>query len=253
MIKTFLAAILISGMAGPALAQERDDEVSEATLQKFKTMYPNTNFRGIRKSKIPGIYELRMGENVAYADESGRYFIFGHLFDMQQQVDLTAQSKRAGRKTEFPSKYLDNAIKTVKGDGSRVLAVFSDPDCPYCRSLERELGRLDNVTIYTFLFPLETIHPEAKTRAISIWCATDREKAWHDQMLSGMNPKLLACENPINDNLLLGSRLGVSGTPTLIASDGRIMPGSAPAERIDKWLDATKPAVSDSAKKGVAP
>ena len=86
MIKTFLAAILITVTAGPALAQERDDEVSEATLQKFKAMYPNTNFRGIRKSKIPGIYELRMGENVAYADESGRYFIFGHLFDIPKQA-----------------------------------------------------------------------------------------------------------------------------------------------------------------------
>ena len=185
--------------------------------------------------------------SVAYTDDSGRYFIFGHLFDMKEQVDLTAQRRVDSRKVEFPSQFLANAIKTVKGDGSRVVAVFSDPDCPYCKKLEGELARLDNVTIDTFLYPLEQIHPEAKTKSIAVWCAADRQQAWSQMVLTGSAPKLVACNNPVNDNLVLGSRLGVTGTPTLIALDGRLLPGAVPAEKLDQWLNATKTAAAPAA------
>ncbi|ANC47601.1 DsbC family protein [Comamonas thiooxydans] len=239
MIKRLLPLALAAALAVPAFAQ---DEAPASVVEKFKTMYPKTTFKEIRKSQVSGLYEVVMGENIAYTDESGRYFIFGHLFDMQQQVDLTAQRKLDSRKTEFPAQHLGQAIKTVKGDGSRTLAVFSDPDCPYCKQLEGELARLDNVTIYTFLYPLESLHPEAKTKAVSVWCAPNKAKAWSELMLAGKKPKLVACNNPVNDNLVLGSKLGVVGTPTLIAADGRVLPGSAPAEKIDQWLNAGKPA-----------
>jgi thiol:disulfide interchange protein DsbC len=186
---------------------------------------------------------------VAFTDESGRYFIFGHLFDMKERVDLTAQRKVEIKKTEFPSQFLNNAIKSVKGDGSRVVAIFSDPDCPYCQKLEGELARLDNVTIYTFLYPIAQLHPEAKTKAIAIWCSPNQQQAWTQTVLTGSAPKLVACNNPVNDNLVLGSRLGVVGTPTLIALDGRVLPGAAPAEKLDQWLNTPQP----SAKTAQAP
>ncbi len=235
MIKRALIAALAAAFAFPVLAQ---DEAPAQIVEKFKAMYPKTTFKDIRKSQVAGLYEVVMGDNIAYTDESGRYFIFGHLFDMKEQVDITAQRKLDTKKAEFPAQHLANAIKTVKGDGSRVFAVFSDPDCPYCKQLEGELARLDNVTIYTFLYPLESLHPEAKTKAVSVWCAPNRNKAWSELMLAGKKPKLAACNNPVNDNLELGSRLGVVGTPTLIAADGRVLPGSAPAEKIDQWLNA---------------
>lgn len=241
MIKRALTLALAAALSIPAFAQ---DDAPASVVEKFKTMYPKTTFKEIRKSQVSGLYEVVMGENIAYTDESGRYFIFGHLFDMQQQVDLTAQRKLDSKKTEYPAQYLTQAIKTVKGDGSRSVAVFSDPDCPYCKQLEGELARLDNVTIYTFLYPLESLHPEAKTKAVSVWCAPNKAKAWSELMLAGKKPKLVACNNPVNDNLVLGSRLGVVGTPTLIAADGRVLPGSAPAEKIDQWLNAGKPAAS---------
>lgn len=239
MIKCALTLALAAALSIPAFAQ---DEAPASVVEKFKTMYPKTTFKEIRKSQVSGLYEVVMGENIAYTDESGRYFIFGHLFDMQQQVDLTAQRKLDSKKTEYPAQYLAQAIKAVKGDGSRSVAVFSDPDCPYCKQLEGELARLDNVTVYTFLYPLESLHPEAKTKAVSVWCAPNKAKAWSELMLAGKKPKLVACNNPVNDNLVLGSRLGVVGTPTLIAADGRILRGSAPAEKIDQWLNAGKPA-----------
>lgn len=244
MIKRALTLALAAALAVPAFAQ---DDAPASIVEKLKTMYPKTTFKEIRKSQVSGLYEVVMGDNVAYTDDSGRYFIFGHLFDMKEQVDITAQRKIDSKKVEFPAQHLANAIKTVKGDGSRALAVFSDPDCPYCKQLEGELARLDNVTIYTFLYPLESLHPEAKTKAVSVWCAPNKAKAWSELMLAGKTPKLVACNNPVNDNLVLGSGLGVVGTPTLIAADGRLLPGAAPAEKIDQWLNAGKPAVQQGA------
>lgn len=232
-----LAAATLTVHAQPTPTTPEADAAPQIA-DKFRAMYPNTRFTSVVKAKLAGLYEVQMGDNVAYADESGRYFIFGHLFDMKEQVDLTAQRAAPVKKVEFPSQFLNNAIKTVKGDGSRVVAIFSDPDCPYCKKLEGELARMDNVTIYTFLFPLESLHPEAKTKSIAIWCSPNKEQAWTQAVLTGFVSKLNACNNPVNDNLVLGTRLGVTGTPTLIAADGRIMPGAAPAEKLDKWLNA---------------
>lgn len=233
------AAAGFSASAQTAMAPA-ELEAAPQIAEKFSSMYPKTRFTSVRKSQVAGLYEVVMGNNVAYTDESGRYFVFGHLFDMREQVDLTAQRTIAKKKVEFPSKFLNNAMKTVKGDGSRVLAVFSDVDCGYCKKLEGELARLDNVTIYTFMFPLESIHPEAKTKSIAIWCAPNREQAWTTAVLTGKGPQLKSCNNPLNDNLVLGAALGVVGTPTLIALDGRLLPGAAPAEKIDQWLNDTK-------------
>lgn len=237
MIKRALSVALLAAFATAAIAQ---DAAPSQIVEKFKGMYPNTTFKEVRKSQIAGLYEVVMGENIAYTDESGRYFLFGHLFDMKEQVDITAARKVETKKVEFPSQHLTNAIKTVKGDGSRAVAVFSDPDCPYCKKLEGELARLNNVTIYTFLYPLETLHSEAKTKSIAVWCAPDKAKAWSALMMAGVTPTLQACNNPINDNLVLGSKLGVVGTPTLIALDGRTLPGAASADKIDQWLRGNK-------------
>lgn len=244
MTKCALIFALATALAVPAFANE---QAPAYIVDKFKAMYPKTTFNEVRKSKVAGLYEVVMGENIAYTDESGRFFIFGHLFDMQEQMDLTAQRQREAKRSEFPTQHLANAIKTVKGDGSRVFAVFSDPDCPYCKQLEGELARLDNVTVYTFLYPLESLHPQAKTKAVSVWCAPNHGKAWSELMLASKKPKLVACNNPVNVNLVLGSKLGVVGTPTLIAADGRVMSGFVPAEKLDQWLNDGKPVAQQGA------
>ena len=235
-----MAASVPAAQAQPVTPPMQEDEAAPLIAEKFRVLYPNTRFSSVNKAKVTGLYEVVMGDNVAYTDDSGRYFIFGHLFDMKEQVDLTAQRRVDSKKVEFPAQYLNNAIKTVKGDGSRVVAIFSDPDCPYCKKLENELAHLDNVTIYTFLFPLESLHPEAKTKSIAVWCAANQQQAWIQAVLTGSVSPLKACNNPVNDNLVLGARLGVTGTPTLIALDGRILPGAVPAEKLDQWLNMPK-------------
>lgn len=223
-----LASLLLPLSVGAATP----DDVKGA----LQTKYPNTHFTDVVESELPGIYEVGMGQNVAYTDQAGRYFLVGNLYDMQAQVDLTAARKEKRAHVDFRLLPAINAIKTVRGDGSRVMAVFSDPECPYCRSLEHELRKLDNVTIYTFIYPIESLHPEARPKAVSVWCNANRERAWNDLMLSSKDPKPSNCLNPIGDNILLASKLGLHATPTMVSADGRILPGARRADEIDAWL-----------------
>ena len=234
--KRFVMGLAVSAIyATTAYAADGD----EVTLEKsLRGLYPSTQIAGVYKTEIGGLYEVDMGKNIGYTNSEGRYFVFGHIFDMKTQQDLTAQRLDKLNVVNFAELPLADAIKTVRGDGSRTMAVFSDPDCPYCRKLEQELVKLDNVTIYTFLFPLDGLHPEASKKAKLIWCATDKSAAWRDYMLHNKAPSAdKSCDSPIDRNVLLGQKLSFNGTPTLIASDGRVLPGAAPIERIEEWLN----------------
>ena len=209
-------------------------------VARLKSLYPNTQFASISPSPVAGLTEVVMGENVAYVDGSGRYFLFGHLYDMQEGKDLTAAlpAKETPR-IDFAALPLNDAIVNVQGSGKRKLAVFSDPDCPYCQQLAKALAQLNDVTIYTFLMPLDELHPNARNRSIAVWCANDRSSAWLALMERGVAPKHAKCENPLERNADLASRLGVRGTPALFAEDGRRMAGTAPASRLDAFLNAS--------------
>ncbi len=228
---TFLACL---ALAGPARA---DDPGPVARIEAdLKAAYPGTSFRDIRPTPLPGIFEVSMGRNLAYVGSDGRYFLFGHLFDMRAQRDLTADRLEAARRIDFASLPLADAITTVHGNGSRALAVFSDPDCPYCRKLEQELAKLDNVTVHAFLYPLAELHPQARARAVAVWCAPDRAAAWKALMLDGKAPTAAECVHPIDRNIELARKLGVEGTPTLFDVRGRHLAGAAPAQRIEEFL-----------------
>lgn len=231
-IKLFLLAALSFPIS--AIAGEKEDAVLKALNEK----YPATQVSAVNPSPIAGVFEVVMGKNVAYTDEAARFIIFGHIFDMQAQKDLTAERLAQINKVEWAALPLANAIKTVKGNGKRQVAVFSDPDCPYCKSLEANLENLDNVTIYTFLFPLVTLHPQSEAKAVAIWCSKDPSAAWRNLMVKAEEPKAAKadCKNPIQDNVALGQRLGINGTPTLIAPDGSMKPGALPIEQIEAWL-----------------
>lgn len=236
--KTLIAAALVA-LSGVAFAQTAS-MADPAMMLNLKKMYPSTTFKEVNRTTLPGIYEVVMGQNIAYVDQSGRYFLFGRLFDMQTQQDLTASKQEDANRIDIGQLPVADAIKTVKGNGSRTLYVFSDPDCPYCKQLEQNLLGLNDVTIYTFLFPIEGLHPEAKSKSIAVWCSKDQEAAWSSLMLKGAVPQAQNCPNPIDRNVALASRYGINGTPTLIAADGRKLPGAASADRISQWLDAGK-------------
>ncbi len=239
-------------------AQVRPAEPSEgidtATLgSRLKTLYPSTRFGDIRETEWPGVFEVVMGANLAYVDDSGRYFLFGHLYDMSAQRDLSAERKDRLSLVDFSTLPLADAMKEVRGNGSRVLAVFSDPDCPYCRKLEDELRGLTDVTIHTFLMPLSSLHPEATRKAVSVWCARNRLGAWQALMLRDVTPPVADCPNPVSRNVALGERLGIHGTPTLISGDGRLLPGAASREEIELWLARSTASAHGSVNGGPMP
>lgn len=239
------ARALIAGlMTFSCIASAGEPDIEMMT--KMKKLYPATLFTGITKSPIAGLWEVQMGEQLAYTDASGQYLFLGSVIDLKTQRELTpprkadvgaAGSAPAQPKVAFPSSFLSNAIKTVRGDGSRVVAVFSDPMCPHCMSMEREMAKLQNVTIYTFLYPI--VAEASKSKSVSIWCSGNREKSWQDAMQANKTPKLAHCANPINDNLVLGSRLGIQATPALVAADGRVFVGATTVAHVDKWLMAS--------------
>lgn len=236
-ILTFLlcAAALLSGAA---LADE-------ATIRAGLTKkYPKMSIESITKTPYFGLYEVVLDGHVVYADKDLTYLVDGSIIDVKTGGDLTgmrqAEIEEAKlKKVAFPFEDLpfDQAIKKVKGNGSRKVAVFSDPDCPYCRRLEKELEKVSDVTIYIFLFPIEELHPKAPEMSRAIWCSADKTKAWDDYMLKGVVPKSAACDNPVDKLVAFGQSKRISGTPTIFFADGKRVPGAIPAERFEDMLN----------------
>jgi thiol:disulfide interchange protein DsbC len=227
-------AVAIACMAGPAAADTGDASQLKAYLAKT---YPNTPISEIKASPVPGVFQVTMGRTVAFADKTGRYFIFGPMFDMHEQVDLTAETRNELNRAKWDALPLDLAFTVTKGDGSRKFAVFSDPDCTFCRRLERELLKLDNYTMHVFLSPVAALHPEARQKAQSVWCAKDRAVAWTSLMVEGIAPSEATCDNPLDKIELLTRELGVSGTPSLVRDDGTFKAGFMPVAALDAWLN----------------
>lgn len=214
---------------------------NEADLKKkIEAAYPKFKVESIVKTPYAGLYEVFMGGQIIYTDEKLTFLIAeGHLVDPKTRKDITGERLEELTKIDFNSLPLDKAIKVVKGNGSRKIAVFSDVDCPYCKRLERnELSNIDNVTIYTFLYPLEQLHPNATEKSKLIWCAANREQAWKDWILNDKLPKSAGnCEVPLEEVGELARKVGVSSTPTLIFADGKRMMGAQPYEAIEAAMN----------------
>lgn len=212
----------------------------EASLKKaVEAAYPKFKVDSVVKTPYAGLYEVFMGGQIIYTDEKLTFLIAeGHLVDPKTKKDVTGQRLEELTKIDFNSLPLNQAIKVVKGNGSRKIAVFSDVDCPYCKRLEQnELSRINDVTIYTFLYPIVQLHPDSINKSKSIWCAADRSKAWTDWILNGQLPaKVGTCEVPIERIGQLAKKLGVMSTPTIFFSNGKRMLGAQPYEDIEQAM-----------------
>lgn len=232
-------AILLASMFSLALtagAACASPEAVELKIHLEKT-YPNTPISEIKASPVPGLYQVTMGRTVAFADKTGRYFVFGPMFDMVEQVDLTADARNELARAEWETLPLNLAFQVVKGDGSRQFAVFSDPDCSFCKRLESELVKVDNYTMHVFMSPVDALHPDARMKAEAVWCSQDRPGAWKAMMVDGVTPDPIACANPLDQIAALSRELGVAGTPSLIRDDGTFKAGFMPANALEAWLD----------------
>lgn len=214
----------------------------EASLKKaVEAAYPKFKVQSVVKTPYAGLYEVFMGGQIIYTDEKLTFLIAeGRLVDPKSKKDVTGERLEELTKIDFNSLPLEKAIKVVKGNGSRKLVVFSDVDCPYCKQLERkELSNISDVTIYTFLYPIDQLHPDAANKSKTIWCSSNRPKAWNDWIINNQLPSSSGnCEVPLEQVGELARKIGVTSTPTLIFSDGRRVMGAQPYKEIEKYLQS---------------
>lgn len=195
----------------------------------------------ISKTPIPGIYELRIGQDIVYADEQGNHLIQGNLIDTRTRTDLTEARINKLTAIDFASLPLKDALVIKQGNGTRRMAVFADPNCGYCKRFERDLAKLSDVTIYTFLYPI--LGPDSNAKSKDIWCAADGAKAWRAWMVDGVPPPKTAAKcdtTALERNVALGKKHRVQGTPAAVFEDGARAPGAVPLETIEKYLAAAK-------------
>ncbi|PPC81765.1 MAG: thiol:disulfide interchange protein [Methylotenera sp.] len=216
----------------------------EASVKKaVEAAYPKFKVEKVTKTPYTGLYEVFMGGQIIYTDEKMSFLIAeGRLVDPKTKKDITGERLEELTRIDFSTLPLNQAIKVVKGNGSRKLVVFSDVDCPFCKRLERnELSNINDVTIYTFLYPIEQLHPDAANKSKLIWCAKDRVKAWEDWILRDQLPSSAgSCDLPLEKIGELARKVGVTSTPTLIFSDGKRMLGAQPYKEIERMLSAVK-------------
>ncbi len=214
---------------------------SEATVkQAMQRKYPDLRVESVTKTPIPGIYEVFSGGQIFYVDENVNYLILrGQMIDVARKTDLTDERLRVLTAVKFDQLPLDLAFRKVQGNGARKVAYFSDPNCRFCKKIEPELAKLENVTIHIFLYPI--LGQDSYEKATAVWCSRDRVKVWDEMMLNGNPPKTAGtCDTPIEKIVAYGRQKGINGTPTLFFADGQRVTGAISADQLKKLLDGIR-------------
>ncbi|AXS80844.1 DsbC family protein [Dechloromonas sp. HYN0024] len=212
----------------------------EAEVRKMMESKLGAKVESVTKSGFMGLYEVFADGNIVYTDEKGTAIIVGPLIDGKTMKNVTEERMKKLSAIKFSDLPLDRAIKQVRGDGKRTLATFEDPNCGYCKRLAKELLKLDNVTVYTFLLPI--LSEDSVRKSKQIWCSADRAKAWNDWMVDGKAPAGREdCDTTaVTKNQEFGRKLNITGTPTMFFADGERVPGAIPLARIEQKLSQAK-------------
>jgi len=232
-----LAVLLVAGAAA----------ANEAAIRKaLEAKLGGAKIEGVQPAPVPGLWEVRVrtaqGRQLFYTDANGAYLIEGSIHDLRTDRNLTEERLRRLNAIKFESLPLEQAVKIQRGDGRRVLVMFSDPYCPYCQQFEQALQKVDDIVVYVFMYPV--IRPQNADHSRSVWCSPDRAKAWLELALLHKRPAAPAtCDNPVDKNLELGRALRVNSTPTLILANGERIAGGLPPDDLQDLLEqAAKPA-----------
>jgi thiol:disulfide interchange protein DsbC len=233
-----LSAAVLALLLGGVSATAAEDQTLDAT--RVEAAIPGLKVHSVKPVPISGgLYEVVDEQgNVLYLDGAAKIVFQANLFDVATRRNLTEDSVAHFKAVEFDTLPLEYAIKRIKGKGTRRLAVFSDPDCPFCAELEKTLRAVDDVTVYTFLYPIANLHPDADERARRIWCAPDRDAAWLAWVIEQRDPPAPAtdCESPVGKIAEIAPRFRVSGTPSLVFGSGRVASGTLAQSRLEEFL-----------------
>ncbi|HEX3141095.1 MAG TPA: DsbC family protein [Rhizobacter sp.] len=247
MFSTFFSRTSLALAAGLLLAQAAlaDEAAIRKNLAERLLNFPPID--EVSKTPIAGIYEVRIGSDVLYTDETGNYILQGSLIETRTRTNLTEARVNKLSAVDFAQLPLKDAFMWKNGTGARKIAVFADPNCGYCKRFEADLQKIKNVTVYTFLIPV--LGGDSPQKSENIWCSKDPAKAWLSWMLEGKQPVkyMGTCNSPLDRNMAFAQKYRINGTPAIIFADGTRVPGAMNAEQIEKQLVASaaaKPATN---------
>lgn len=227
LITLFLFILWSSAHAG-------ENEIRKSLQSKFPGI---GKLEHIVKTPYAGLYEVVIDDQLLYTDAQGEYIFEGNIIDAKSRRDLSGERRQVLFAIDFDKLPLELAVKKVKGNGKRKLAIFTDPNCTFCRRLEKELSGVTDVTLYFFMYP---IFPGSDEIVRNVLCSKNPIKAWDDWMLSNIAPAKAVCETQTEKVLALGQKLHVNGTPNLIFGNGIQSPGFLPMEQLEKNLNETR-------------
>ncbi|MDB5933449.1 MAG: dsbC [Massilia sp.] len=235
-IAVLLATALVAACAGA-------ESPVEANIRKIvePRLGPGVKIDSVKPTPYAGLYEVRAAGDILYTDKNGEFLIIGHVYNTKTAQDLTKERIDEINKIRFSDLPFESALKQVKGDGKRVMAVFEDPNCGYCKRLRQTtLKELDNVTIYTFMYNI--LSEDSIVKSKNIWCAPDRSKAWDDWMISGKVAPTApaACNAPHEKIFALGQKLRIQGTPAIFFADGSRIPGAVDLKTLEAKFASVK-------------
>jgi thiol:disulfide interchange protein DsbC len=234
MHRKLLPLALAATMSLPTLADEA------AVIKKAVETKLARTVTSITKTPYLGLYEVYVDGQIVYTDEKVSALLIGALVDGKTMKNVTDERMQKLTAIKFADLPLALAVKQVRGDGKRVFATFEDPNCGYCKKLAKDIAKLDNVTVYTFLYPI--LSPDSLEKSNQIWCAPDRAKAWNDWMIDGKAPggKGDCDTTAVKKTIEMGRKLAITGTPTIFFADGERIPGAIPIAKIEQKLAQTK-------------
>ena len=222
--RTWFVLLLFASLS-PAQAGENE------IRQMFESKFPNKGkVEHVIKTPYSGLYEVLIGDQLIYVDEQGKYLFDGSVIEVKSRTNITEHRLSELLAVDFNRLPLDSAIKRVKGNGKRKLALFTDPNCEYCKRLEKELSNVSDVTLYLFLIP---IFPHSEEIVRNVHCAKDPVHAWDDWMLNGVAPPHADCKTSIDKLVELGKKLRIKTTPNLIFINGKRAAGYLSAEELE--------------------
>lgn len=229
MLKKLLPLALAATFCLPAIADE-------ASVKKAVEAKLGGKVSGVTKTAYLGLYEVYADGQIIYTDEKVSALLIGTLIDGKSMKNVTDERMQKLTAIKFSDLPLELAVKQVRGDGKRAFATFEDPNCGYCKKLAKDMAKLDNVTIYTFLYPI--LSPDSLEKSKQIWCSADKAKAWNDWMVDGKAPSGKSdCDTTaVQKTVEAGRKLAINGTPTIFFSDGERVPGAVPVAKIEAKL-----------------
>ncbi len=224
LIALFLFALLPSAHAG-------EKEIRQSLQSKFPDI---GSLEHIVITPYAGLYEIVVDGQMLYTDAKGLYLFDGNVIEAKTRRNMSEERRRQLFAIDFNKLPLELALKKVKGNGKRKLAQFTDPNCSFCKRLEKELDKVNDVTIYSFLYP---IFPGSDEIVRNVLCSKNPVQAWDDLMLNDIAPEKVSCATQTDQVKALGQKLRVNGTPNLIFANGIQVPGYLPAVELEKNLN----------------